>query len=114
MRRDVRAFLWDVREAADRIEEFPRNVDLDEYKSDAMVRSAVERQLEIIGEALNYLATLDPEMAARIPASRQAIGLRNVLIHGYATVDDALVWHTAGTDVPLLRSRVAELLDELS
>lgn len=114
MRRDVRAFLWDVREAADRIGEFTQNVDFDEYKRDVMVRAAVERQLEIIGEALNHLAALDPGMAERIPASRQAIGLRNVLIHGYATVDDALVWHTARTDVPLLRCRVAELLGELA
>jgi len=111
MRRDARAFLWDIREAADRVKEFIEGVDADTYSNNAMIRSAVERQLEIIGEALNQLASVEPDTAARIPELRQAVGLRNILIHGYATIDDALVWHTARTDVPKLRACVAQLLD---
>ena len=114
MRRDPRAFLWDAREAADRIIEFTDGVDIERYRDDAMLRSAVERQLEIIGEALNQLASVQPEAAERIPELRQAIGLRNILVHGYATVDDAIVWHTARADVPLLRRRIARILEEIS
>lgn len=114
MQRDARAYLWDVRDAADRVAEFVDQVDLEQYRTNAMVRSAVERQLEIIGEALNQLSSVEPEAAAKIPELRQTVGLRNILIHGYATVDDALVWQTARTNVPALRARVDELLQARS
>lgn len=78
-----------------------------------MLRSAVERQLEIIGEALSRLAKAAPDLAERIPGARSAIGMRNVLIHGYARVDNETVWRTATEAVPVLRTEVAELLLEL-
>jgi uncharacterized protein with HEPN domain len=55
MRREPRAYLWDVREAADTILEFTRGLGLDDYLADRKLRSAVERQFEILGEALNQL-----------------------------------------------------------
>ena len=57
-----------------------------------MLRSAVERQFEIMGEAFVGLRRVDPELAAMIPDPRHIVAFRNVLIHGYATVDDRLVW----------------------
>lgn len=114
MRRDPRAYLWDIREAVDSIAVFVEGLDESGYCANAMVKSAVERQLEIIGEALNQLSMVDQRLAEQIPQRRQAIGLRNVLIHGYAKVNDALVWRTVCSDVPALRHRVAVLLDELS
>lgn len=113
MRREPRAYLWDVQEAADAILEFTRELRLDDYLSDRMLRSAVERQFEIIGEALNQLAKVAPEIAARIPDLPQIVSFRNLLIHGYATVDDPTVWETLQLQVPGLRNRVAKLLDEL-
>jgi uncharacterized protein with HEPN domain len=56
-----------------------------------MLRSAVERQFEIIGEALSQLAKIDPAVAARIPDLRRIVGFRNVLIHGYDRMDAASV-----------------------
>ena len=56
------------------------------------VTAAVERKLEVIGEALNQLSKRSPELAQRVPHWREIIGFRNVLIHGYATIDHARVW----------------------
>jgi uncharacterized protein with HEPN domain len=113
MRRDARSFLWDVREAADAIQEFVRDRGIADYTSDLMLRSAVERQLGIIGEALAQLARTDRNIAARIPELRRVVGFRNVLIHGYDRIDDAGVWRVIKGDLPLLRNTVAALLTEL-
>jgi uncharacterized protein with HEPN domain len=84
-----------------------------DYLTNPLVRAAVERKFEIIGEALNRLSKHDPHLAARIPDLAAIVGFRNVLIHGYATVDDARVWQIAETVAPLLEHRLTNLLDEL-
>ena len=63
-----------------------------EFDTDLMLRSAVERQFEIIGEALGTLARVDATIAARIPVLRDIVAFRNILIHGYAILDRARVW----------------------
>lgn len=77
-----------------------------------MLRSAVERPFTVIGEAVNGLARTDPSTAARISAYRRMIAFRNVLIHGYADVDDKLVWDVVETNLPLLARETTELLSE--
>jgi uncharacterized protein with HEPN domain len=77
-----------------------------------MLRSAVERQFEIIGEALGQLARVDESVAARITDYRRIIAFRNILVHGYAQVDDRLVWDIAETLLPALHREVAALLKE--
>lgn len=74
------------------------------------IQQAVEREFEIIGEALAQLARLDPEVAASISEHRRIIAFRNLLIHGYADVDDRLVWSVAETKLPLLSQEVETLL----
>ena len=74
-----------------------------------MLRSAVERQFEIIGEALNQLSKVDPEVASRIPELRRIVAFRNILIHGYATVDDALVWQALVDKLPGLQEALNKL-----
>ncbi len=113
MRRDARAFLWDIREAADAVRRFVSGLDAQTYAGNDVVRSAVERKFEIIGEALNQLSNLDPALAARIPEARAIVAFRNVLIHGYAAVENDRVWQIAETSLPNLIAVVAELLDEL-
>lgn len=80
------------------------------YRRDERTKAAVERKLEVIGEALNQLARIDPDLAEKISAKRQIIGMRNVLIHGYMAVNDGLVWRTICTDLSVLRAEVAGLL----
>jgi uncharacterized protein with HEPN domain len=113
MRRDPRADLWDAREAADAIAGFMQGRRFDDYAGDLMFRSAVERQLAVIGEALSQLARVDQGLAARIPEVRRVIAFRNVLIHGYDRIDNAGVWRIVEADLPPLRKRVADLLVEL-
>jgi uncharacterized protein with HEPN domain len=113
MRRDPRADLWDAQAAVDRILEFTRGRSLDDYLADAMLRSAVERQFEIVGEALGQLAKAEPSIAQRIPDIGEIVAFRNVLIHGYATVDHHTVWRTVEGDLAGLRNRLGELLAEL-
>jgi uncharacterized protein with HEPN domain len=99
-----------MRQAASLITEFTEGMDYDAYAADPMVRAAVEREFEIVGEALSQLAKLDPETAGGISEHRRIIAFRNILVHGYAGVDDLLVWDMVGTRLADLRREVEELL----
>ena len=110
MPRDPRKCLWDAQQAAERVARFVAGKTFDDYLADEQLRSAVERQFEIIGEALSQLARLDPVLAASVPDLPRIVAFRNVLIHGYATVDDRLVWGVVEGSLAGLRSRLSELL----
>lgn len=112
MQRDPRAYLWDARYAVDSISSFVRDRSFADYASDELLRSAVERKFEIVGEALNQLSKIDGELTARVPGLRQIVGFRNTLSHGYAHVDNRLVWQ-AIDELPELRATLLALLDEL-
>jgi uncharacterized protein with HEPN domain len=114
MARDPRAFLWDALSSAGHIQRFVEHRSLEDYVGERMLRSAVEREFEVIGEALNQLARVAPEMAARISDCRRIIAFRNLLIHGYASVRNERVWHIVHEDLPRLRREVDELLVELN
>jgi uncharacterized protein with HEPN domain len=79
-----------------------------------MLRLAVERSFEIIGEAINQLAKNDPDIAQRISEWRNVIVFRNILIHAYASIDHDIVWGIIKDSLPVLRQSVAELFQELS
>jgi uncharacterized protein with HEPN domain len=110
MRLEARKYLFDMQQAVELIVQFTDGRSLDEYSADAMLRSAVERQFEILGEALGKLAKLDPAIAERISDHRRIIAFRNVLIHDYDTVLDEVVWGVIETQLPSLRSLLSELL----
>lgn len=102
--------LEDIRDAAAFIRDATRGKTLDDYHGDRILRQAIERNFEIIGEAMKRLAQHDPEIARRIGDHRQIIAFRNVLIHGYDLVDHALVWSAIEHQVPTLLLDVDALL----
>jgi uncharacterized protein with HEPN domain len=112
MRLELAKYLFDMQHAAASLAAFIQGRTWSDYESNAMLRAAVERQFEIIGEALAQLAKRDPDMAARISEYQRVIAFRNVLIHGYAEVDDRLVWDLSQTRLPKLRQQVDELLQK--
>ncbi len=105
-------FLEDVQDCAAFVIDAADGKDLSDYVNDRMFRQAIERNLEIIGEAMARIARLDPETASRIGEHRRIIAFRNRLIHGYDVLDDDLVWSTVKTEVPVLLSEVEALLAE--
>ena len=114
MRRDPRAFLWDVREAVGNIETYITGLDYETFATHSLIRSAVERQFEIIGEALNQLSKIAPELASQIPDLPRIVAFRNILIHGYATLDYHTVWRVIHESLPALRRVVDRMLHENS
>ena len=103
-------YLWDARRAAQRIVRFTAGRSYDDDLADEMLRSAVERQFEIVGEAFACLRRADPELAAGIPDLPRIIAFRNVLIHGYATVSNQLVWAVVAGNLPELSAMLDGLL----
>ena len=112
MKPEAHKYLYDIRRAVSLLTDFTADKAYADYERDAMLRAAVERQFEVIGEATARLARLDPELAARIGDYRRIVSFRNILIHGYADVDDGLVWDVVETKLPILRRDVEALLGE--
>ena len=109
---DAAKLIWDAQQALQRIKRFVARKDFAAYQSDELLRSAVERQFEILGEALNQLSRLDPNMAEKIPELPRIVAFRNILIHGYASVDDRLVWGVVESRLEPLLDVIAALLSE--
>jgi uncharacterized protein with HEPN domain len=109
---ELRKYLFDIAQACDLITQFTYGKTFADYSTDALLRSAVERQFEVIGEALNQARRLYPDLSNRVSDCRRIIAFRNRLIHGYAFVSDELVWGVLETNLPTLRREVQSLLDE--
>ena len=110
MPRDARAYLVDVIESCDAITLAVHSLDLSAYQGNRLVRSSVEREFIIIGEATSALARIAPELFDAITRARRIVAFRNQLTHEYPSVDDALVWVIVEHDVPVLRRECAALI----
>lgn len=108
MQPDSRALLADVEQAGADIEYFTAG-----YLGDIRTQAAVERKFEVIGEALNRLRQINPEISSHITSLREIVDFRNVLIHGYATIMPGRVWDYVEYDLQVLRKQVHALLVEL-
>jgi uncharacterized protein with HEPN domain len=102
--------LVDAIDAIGSAQQFIAGVSLGQYSADKMRRSAVERQLEILGEACARLVKLEPALIDYVENLKLAIDLRNRIIHGYDSVDDEIVYLTVTEDLSALRSDLAKLL----
>jgi uncharacterized protein with HEPN domain len=111
MQPESKKYLFDILQAARSIEGFSQGKDLAGYEADPMLRSAIERQFEIVGEALRRLAKEDAATAAEITDHERIISFRNILVHGYAEVDDRIVWDILQGKLPTLLREVESLLD---
>ena len=102
--------LFDAITASDAAQSFISGKTLPDYDGDLMLRSAVERQLEVLGEACARLAKGEASLFERLPATRLAVGLRNRIIHGYDAVDDETVFRTVVDDLPALSAELRKWL----
>ena len=110
MQRDERAYLSDIVEACAAIESALSGLDLPSYRANRLVRSAVEREFIIVGEAAAALSRVAPQTFAQVTHARRIVDFRNQLTHEYPAVDDAVVWLIAEHDVPVLRGECTALL----
>jgi uncharacterized protein with HEPN domain len=110
MPRSTAAYLADVVDACDPIGEVLDAVDLETYRAKRPVRSAVEREFVIIGEAVSALTRQAPEVAVGITHARLIVGFRNQVVHEYSTIDDEAVYAIAQHDVSVLRAECVALL----
>jgi uncharacterized protein with HEPN domain len=111
MKTTLKKRLLDALNACRAIQSFVASRTFAEYERNPMLRSAVERQFEIIGEALNQANIENPELSMLIPDLRRIVGMRNRIIHGYDSVDDELLWQTIQAHIPPLTQRLSELLE---
>jgi uncharacterized protein with HEPN domain len=113
MPRDARAYFVDIIESCDAIEAAIKGYTLTSYQGSRLIRSAVEREFIIIGEAIMTLHRVTPELYAAIGHARRIVDFRNQLTHEYPNVDDAIVWAVAGRDVPILRRECEAIMTSL-
>lgn len=104
-----RKYLSDILMAVSLINEFTADIkDFNDYVSDKKTQSAVERQLAIIGEALNHFRRLHPEI--QVDSDKQIVAFRNRLIHAYDNLDNSIIWAILRRHVQPLKFEVEKLL----
>jgi len=111
MKDDARKNLVDILQTAEEIETFVRGMDFKTYQNSPVTQRAVERDFEIIGEALSRIRRIDEELLEKISEYDRIIGFRNILIHGYDVVDEMIVWKAVENHLPILIKEIQDLLD---
>jgi uncharacterized protein with HEPN domain len=99
-RRDVGAFLFDIVDACGLIRAYAEGVDRQRFLTDGKTRDAIERRLVVIGEAVSHLRRLDGAIAAELGPVEEIVAFRNILVHGYFSIDPNKIWEVVQTDVP--------------
>jgi len=104
--------LYDMKQAAARIRRFATGRSLADYTNDDFLRSADERQFDIIGEAMTRLMKRDQALAETFTDFRKIAGFRNQLIHGYDSIDDETTWSIIKMKLPVLQRELNHLLKD--
>ena len=112
MDNNIKTWLYDILSSINEIESYyidtPKIFEI--YQNDLRTKRAVERNIEIIGEAMNRILKLDSEII--ISNSRKIVDVRNRIIHGYDSVSDDVIWGIVIRNLPVLQREVEELLDQ--
>lgn len=112
MNRESKKYLFDIIISINSIEQFiGENKDFLFYQNNKLLRRGVEREIEIIGEAMTRLLKINPKLD--IKNARQIIDTRNWVIHGYDKVDNTIIWGIVSNHLPKLKSEVKALLNEV-
>ncbi len=102
--------LWHIADACAAVINFTASGSVEDYKTQRMLRSAIERELSNIGEAVVRLRKIDPDIALRITNVPGIVGFRNKLVHDYPAIDPDDVWKIVQDEIPLLLAEVRALL----
>jgi uncharacterized protein with HEPN domain len=109
--KEIKTFLADIERSIREIFDFlPAKLDFFEFQRDLKTRKAVERNIEIIGEAMNRILKIDPQIP--IEASRKIVDTRNRIIHGYDSVSEDVLWLIIVKYLPNIEKQVKELLEK--
>ena len=110
MKREIKKCLFDINTSIDSIFEYlDGKNDFFEYQKNKLLRRGIEREIEIIGEAMGRILRIDPEY--KIENSRQIIDTRNWVIHGHDKVDDVIIWGIVSIHIPKLKKEIQSLLE---
>lgn len=113
MENQTNKLLADILSCIERVEDYTRSVQsFEEYLKNTLIQNAVERNIEIICEAMNSLLKISPNIS--ISSARKIVNTRNLLIHGYDSVDSATVWVIIRKHLPILKEEVANLMTDNS
>lgn len=109
---ETKTWLYDILNAINEIESFfvDRPRDFSVYQKDVRTKRAIERNIEIVGEAMNRILSTDHTI--ELSNSRKIVDTRNRIIHGYDTVSDEIVWSITIKHLPILKAEIEKLLSE--
>ncbi|CAG5076705.1 HepT-like ribonuclease domain-containing protein [Parvicella tangerina] len=109
MENKIKTWLMDIQNAIEEINLFiPDKKDFFQFQNDLKTKRAIERNIEIIGEAMNRILTVDENFP--IENARKIVDTRNRIIHGYDKVSEDIIWAIVVKDLPLLYGEVTELI----
>lgn len=108
--RNPQKYLYDIINCSEFVLQLTKDKTVDDYKNDRVFRSALERELQIIGEAMLQLDRMSPETVEKISEHRSIIGFRHVLVHGYDSLDPDTVWNVVEVKIALLLKQAQDLL----
>jgi len=110
MKHDINVWLEDIRKSIEEIYQFlPKHISYQDFEKDLKTRKAIERNIEIIGEALNRILKVHPKIA--ITDSRKIVDTRNRIIHGYDSITPDILWLIRKKSLPVLRDEINKLLN---
>ncbi|MEM9888210.1 MAG: HepT-like ribonuclease domain-containing protein [Bacteroidota bacterium] len=104
----IKQYLFDIENSIEDVEIFMATIQsFEEYEKDKLIKRAVEREIEIIGEAMNRILKIDPEIS--IPEARKIVNTRNKIIHAYDEIDDVVIYVVATKHLASLKKHIADM-----